>query len=119
IQYDAVEVIRNMIPLSGLEGVHIFFPDPWPKKKHHKRRLLQNGFIKELILLIKKGGFIYIATDWDDYAQQILIELSEFEELVNPYKNFADAIKWRPNTSFEKKGIIKNHIIREIWVELK
>ncbi|RLD32907.1 MAG: tRNA (guanosine(46)-N7)-methyltransferase TrmB [Bacteroidetes bacterium] len=119
IQYDAVDVIRNMIPLAGLEGVHIFFPDPWPKKKHHKRRLIQNGFIKELVLLIKKGGYIYIATDWEDYAQEILPVLGEFNELINPYKGFAEGIKWRPNTSFEKKGLAKNHIIRDIWVELK
>ena len=119
IQYDAVQVIKNMMPLKTLEGVHIFFPDPWPKKKHHKRRLLQKDFIKELILLIKKGGYIYIATDWEDYAQQILLVLDGFSELKNPYKKFAERIEWRPNTSFEKKGLAKNHIIRDIWVELK
>jgi tRNA (guanine-N7-)-methyltransferase len=111
IQYDAVQIIRNMITINTLEGVHIFFPDPWPKKKHHKRRLLQNGFIKELIILIKKGGYLYIATDWEDYAQQILLVLGEFTELVNPYGKFAKGIEWRPNTSFEKKGLAKNHII--------
>lgn len=119
IQYDAVQVIRNMIPLSSLEGVHIFFPDPWPKKKHHKRRLIQNGFIKELILLIKKGGYIYIATDWEDYAQQIILVLDQITELENRYNKFAVKLAWRPNTSFEKKGLAKNHKIRDIWYELK
>jgi len=119
IQYDAVQVIRNMVPLNTLEGVHIFFPDPWPKKKHHKRRLIQNSFIKELILLIKKGGYIYVATDWEDYAQQIISVLTEFDELVNPFEGFANRIKWRPDTAFEKKGLAKKHIIRDIWVEIK
>jgi len=119
IQYDAVQVIRNMIPEKSLEGVHVFFPDPWPKKKHHKRRLIQKEFVKELIFLVKKGGYLYIATDWEDYAQQILSVLDTIRELVNPYSSFAGKIDWRPNTSFEKKGIAKNHIIRDIWYELE
>lgn len=119
IQYDAVQVIRTMIPKESLFGVHIFFPDPWPKKKHHKRRLIQHGFIKELIPLIQKKGYIYAVTDWEDYAERILSVLSQFNELSNPYKTYADGINWRPNTSFEKKGIAKNHTIRDIRVELK
>lgn len=119
IQYDVVQVIRNMIPQKTIEGVHIFFPDPWPKKKHHKRRLIQNGFIKELILLIKQKGYIYISTDWEDYAQQILQVFDKFINLKNPYEGFAEGIEWRPNTSFEKKGLAKNHKIRDIWVEIK
>ncbi len=119
IQYDAVQVIRNMIPVNSLEGVHIFFPDPWPKKKHHKRRLIQNGFIKELILLIKKDGYIYIATDWEDYAQQIILVLDQFTELKNLFHKFSVKMAWRPSTSFEKKGLAKNHRIRDIWYELK
>ena len=117
IQYDAVPVIRSMFPLESLQGVHIFFPDPWPKKKHHKRRLIQNEFISELLPLIKKNGYIYAVTDWEDYAQQILAVVNQFEELNNPYLTFADGIEWRPDTSFEKKGIAKNHTIRDIWVE--
>ncbi|MCK5199249.1 MAG: tRNA (guanosine(46)-N7)-methyltransferase TrmB, partial [Spirochaetales bacterium] len=100
IQYDAVQVIRTMIPKESLFGVHIFFPDPWPKKKHHKRRLIQPGFIQELIPLIEKKGYIYGVTDWEDYAEQILSVLSQFSELSNPYEAYADGIKWRPNTSF-------------------
>ena len=114
IQYDAVQVIRKMIPLESLEGVHIFFPDPWPK-----RRLIQQGFIKELLPLLIKGGYIYAVTDWENYAEQILAVLNQFKELSNPYVTFAEGIKWRPNTSFEKKGIAKNHTIRDVWVELK
>lgn len=119
IQYDAVQVIRKMIPENSLYGVHIFFPDPWPKKKHHKRRLIKPEFIKELIPLIKKNGYIYIVTDWEDYAEQIMKVLSHFSELSNPYRTYADRIEWRPNTSFEKKGIAKNHLIRDIWFEKK
>jgi tRNA (guanine-N7-)-methyltransferase len=119
IQYDAVQVIRTMIPDRSLAGVHIFFPDPWPKKKHHKRRLIQHGFVEELLPLIQKDGYIYAVTDWEDYAEQILRVLNQFNELSNPYKTYADGIEWRPNTSFEKKGIAKNHTIRDVWVELK
>ena len=119
IQYDAVQVIRKMIPGRSLAGVHIFFPDPWPKKKHHKRRLIQHGFIEELLPSIKKDGYIYAVTDWEDYAEQILRVLNQFSELSNPYATYADGIEWRPDTSFEKKGIAKNHTIRDIWVELK
>jgi len=119
IQYDAVQVIRKMIPLNFLQGVHIFFPDPWPKKKHHKRRLIQNDFVKELILLIKKGGYLYIATDWEDYARQILLVLDQLPKLNNPYNNFAKKPGWRPDTSFEKKGLAKNHTIRDIWYEVQ
>jgi tRNA (guanine-N7-)-methyltransferase len=119
IQYDAVDVIRNMIPPDILNGVHIFFPDPWPKKKHHKRRLIQKGFIDSLLLIIKKGSYIYISTDWEEYAEGILALLSQYKELHNPYKNFADNINWRPVTSFEQKGLQKKHIIRDIWFELK
>lgn len=118
IQYDAVQVFRTMIPDRSLAGVHIFFPDPWPKKKHHKRRLIQHGFIKELLPSIQKEGYIYAVTDWEDYAEQILRVLNQFKELSNPYAAFAEGIEWRPNTSFEKKGIAKNHTIRDIRVEL-
>ncbi len=115
IQYDAVHVIRTMVPSGSLQGVHIFFPDPWPKKKHNKRRLIKHEFIEELLPLIKKDGYIYAVTDWEDYAEQILRVFNKFTELKNPYGNYADGIEWRPDTSFEKKGIKKNHKIREIW----
>jgi tRNA (guanine-N7-)-methyltransferase len=119
IRNDAVEVIRSMIAPGSLEGVHIFFPDPWPKKKHHKRRLINEGFIKELSFLIKKGGYIYITTDWEDYAEKIMLVLQNIPDLYNPYKLYAEKIDWRPETSFERKGIAKDHRIREIWFELK
>jgi len=117
IQNDAVQIVRFMIKDLSLSGVHIFFPDPWPKKKHHKRRLIQEGFVKELSGKLLHGAYVYIVTDWDDYAEHILKVLKKFKELKNPYKNFADKIEWRPDTAFEKKGLSKNHKISEIWFE--
>ncbi|MCD6397985.1 MAG: tRNA (guanosine(46)-N7)-methyltransferase TrmB [Spirochaetaceae bacterium] len=119
IQNDAVQIVRTMIKDLSLSGIHVFFPDPWPKKKHHKRRLIQEFFIKELLGKIKRNGYIYIVTDWEDYGEYILKVLNSFEELNNPYADFADKNDWRPKTSFEKKGLAKNHIIREIWFEKK
>ena len=117
INYDAVETIRIMIKECSLSGVHIFFPDPWPKKKHHKRRLIQDPFIKEIIGKLKNGGYIYVVTDWEEYADQILSVLNRNTELQNIYTDFADKKVWRPDTSFEKKGLAKNHNIREFWFE--
>ncbi len=117
INYDAVQTIRTMINNYSLSGIHIFFPDPWPKKKHHKRRLIQRPFIQELIGKLKNGGYIYIVTDWEEYAEHILSVLNRSTELKNTYTDFADKKKWRPYTGFEKKGLAKNHIIREFWFE--
>ncbi len=119
IEYDAVEVIRNMIPDDSLEGVHIFFPDPWPKKKHHKRRLIKDSFIRLLIPKIKNNGYLYIATDWEPYAEWIIKTLDQYKELVNRYAPYAESISWRPVTAFEQKGKNKNHSIRNIWFDKK
>ncbi len=115
VQYDAVEVINQMIPDNSFSGVHIFFPDPWPKKRHHKRRLINETFITSLLRKIKIGGYLYIVTDWEPYAERILNVLDSFQSLVNPYNSYAEGITWRPATSFERKGIKKNHLIRNIW----
>src|SRR5215471_9839927 len=72
IRHDAVEVIAAMIPRASLAGVHVFFPDPWPKKRHHKRRLLKAPFVRELALRLAPDGYLHVATDWDDYAEEIL-----------------------------------------------
>lgn len=117
ISYDAVSVVRYMIPDNSLTGVHIFFPDPWPKKKHNKRRLINEIFISLLLPKIKTGGYLYITTDWEPYALWILEVLGRFEMLHNPFHPFAGEISWRPVTSYEQKGKDKNHIIRNIWFE--
>lgn len=115
IEYDAIEVFQNTIPLNSLEGVHIFFPDPWPKKRHHKRRLIQRPFTDCISLRLKPGGYIYMVSDWSDYADWALSVLTNTEGLVNVYNGFAEPQPWRPQTSFEKKGLDKKHEIKELF----
>ena len=117
IHHDAVPVVETMFPEGSLEGVHIFFPDPWPKKKHHKRRLINRRFASILAEKIRRGGYIYVVTDWEDYAFSIVDTLDCVPELVNAYEVFAPSRPWRPKTSFEQKGIGKDHLIREILFE--
>lgn len=116
IQADAVEVLDNMIPENSVAGFHIFFPDPWPKKKHHKRRLIQPEFAHKLALKLKNGGYIYAVTDWEEYAELMVEVLSREALLHNPNGGFAEPIEWRPKTSFQRKGEAKQHLIREVWV---
>ncbi|MBN2619271.1 MAG: tRNA (guanosine(46)-N7)-methyltransferase TrmB, partial [Spirochaetales bacterium] len=98
---------------------HIFFPDPWPKKKHHKRRLIQTEFINKILRVLKPGGYIYAVTDWEEYAQHILSVFENISILENPYNGFATSQDWRPRTKFESKGINKDHIINEILFRKK
>jgi tRNA (guanine-N7-)-methyltransferase len=117
IEYDAIKVIDSMIPESSIDGVHIFFPDPWPKKRHNKRRLLKEKFLEALASKLKTGGYIYVATDWEDYANEIIDNMSRIKNLKNKFNGFASDIHWRPSTKFEKKGISKAHKIYEIFFE--
>jgi len=115
IEHDAVEVFQNTIPSNSLEGVHIFFPDPWPKKRHHKRRLIQRPFTDCIRSRLKPGGYIYMVSDWTDYADWALPVLTNTEGMVNVYNGFAEPQSWRPQTSFEKKGLDKKHEIKELF----
>ena len=115
INHDAVEVLSKMIKDSSLDGVHILFPDPWPKTKHHKRRLINDEFTDLLVCKLKPGGYIYTATDWENYAEQMLDVFSRSEKLDNAFNDWADSPVWRPQTAFERKGLNKNHIIRELY----
>lgn len=115
IEYDVVCVAGDMIPNSSLDAVHIFFPDPWQKKRHRKRRLVQRPFTETLADCLKPGGYIYMATDWEDYAVHALEELTATVGLRNNYDDFAVAQSWRPVTKFERKGIAKEHIVRELF----
>lgn len=119
IECDAVKVFEKMIPDKSLIGVHIFFPDPWPKKKHHKRRLIREDNIKLIAEKLKTGGYIYVCTDWENYAGQILDVMNKVNSLKNKYKDFAPKQLWRPVTKFETKGVKKFHIIREVFFEKK
>jgi len=115
IEHDAVEVLNNMIPENSLDGIHIFFPDPWQKKKHNKRRLIQPDFTKLISKKLKPGGYLYAVSDWQDYAEQILDVFSAEELLTNKYEKWADPQDWRTETKFERKGLKKNHLIREVF----
>ncbi len=109
IQHDAVEVMRDMIPDNSLDGVHIFFPDPWHKARHHKRRLIQSPFIEKLVLKLKPSGYIHAATDWQEYAEQILEVLSSEQQLENTAADYAPRPEYRPLTKFEQRGLRLGH----------
>ena len=115
IEYDAVEVFNKMIPPRSLEGIHLFFPDPWPKKRHHKRRLVRRPFTDTMGAKLKAGAYLYMVTDWEDYAGWALAELGQTEGLVNEFDSFAPPQSWRPCTKFERKGLEKNHEVRELF----
>ena len=116
IQHDAVEVVEHMIPPGSLDGVHIFFPDPWPKKRHHKRRLLQPPFVALLASRMKPGAYLHVATDWEDYAQEIREVLSAERLLVNTADGFAPRPDYRPLTKFESRGLKLGHSVWDILV---
>lgn len=105
IQHDAVEVLNFMIKNDSLDGIHIFFPDPWPKKRHHKRRLLQSNLLKLIAQKIKKTGYLHIATDWEDYAVWIIDLLDKEELLQKTTDDFFKKPDDRPFTKYENRGI--------------
>jgi tRNA (guanine-N7-)-methyltransferase len=109
VQHDAVEVLRDMIAPGTLAGVHIYFPDPWPKKRHHKRRLIQPAFISLLASRMAEGAYIHCATDWEHYALQMLDVLSGASELRNTCNGFAPRPDYRPLTKFENRGLRLGH----------
>ena len=109
MQHDAVEVMRDMLADSVLDGVHIFFPDPWHKARHNKRRLIQPPFISQLVRKIKPGGYIHAATDWQDYAEQILAVLNAEPLLKNTTEGYAEKPAYRPLTKFENRGLKLGH----------
>ena len=105
IQHDAVEVLNSMIKNESFDGIHIFFPDPWPKKKHHKRRLIQSNLLKLIAQKIKKSGYLHIATDWEDYALWIIDLLDKEELLQKTSDDFFKKPDYRPLTKYENRGI--------------
>ncbi len=109
IQHDAVEVLQHMLPTECLGGIHIFFPDPWPKAKHNKRRLIQPTLVSHLCQHLKQGGYIHTATDWKEYAEQMLEVLSFEPQLENTATDYAPRPDYRPLTKFEQRGIILGH----------
>lgn len=107
VQHDAVEVVRDMLAPDSLAGVHVFFPDPWPKTRHHKRRLLAQPFVGRLASRIARGGYLHCATDWQHYAQQMLDVLSHEPQLANLHESYApprNPLAERPTTKFHARG---------------
>jgi tRNA (guanine-N7-)-methyltransferase len=98
-----------MIAPGSLHGVHVFFPDPWPKKRHHKRRLIQAPFVALLASRLASGGYVHCATDWQPYAQQMLEVLSGEPALANTADGFAPRPAYRPLTKFENRGLALGH----------
>ena len=117
IQHDAVEVVRDMIAPGTLAGVHVYFPDPWPKKRHHKRRLLQPPFVSLLASRLAPGGYLHCATDWEDYAQQMLEVLQGEPLLVNTAQGYAQRPQWRPQTKFETRGLRLGHGVWDLMFQ--
>ncbi len=114
VRHDAVEVVQNMIVPASLAGIHIFFPDPWPKARHHKRRLIQSDFVALLASRLVPGGYLHCATDWEEYAQQMLEVLSADPLLINTAVGFAAKPDYRPLTKFEARGLKLGHGVRDV-----
>lgn len=109
VQHDAVEVLDHMLGEDSLDGVHIFFPDPWHKARHHKRRLIQSPFVARLARHLRPGGYLHLATDWEPYAQQMLEVLTAEPLLANTAGGFAPKPDYRPLTKFENRGLKLGH----------
>ncbi|MBK7422101.1 MAG: tRNA (guanosine(46)-N7)-methyltransferase TrmB [Propionivibrio sp.] len=114
VQHDAVEVLRDMIRPGTLSGAHIFFPDPWPKLRHHKRRLIQPPLVALLASRLRPGGYIHCATDWEEYAQQMLAVLSAEPLLENTAVDYAPRPEYRPLTRFEQRGLRLGHGVWDV-----
>ena len=114
VQHDAVEVVEHMIAPDSLTGIHVFFPDPWPKKRHHKRRLIQPPFTHLLASRLLPGGYIHLATDWQEYAEQMLRVLAGEPLLENAAAAFVARPESRPPTKFEQRGLRLGHRVWDV-----
>ena len=114
IERDATEVIPKIFAHGSLAGVHIFFPDPWPKKRHHKRRLINKEFVDIIATTLQEGGYLHVATDWEDYATETLNILEQNPNLQNTSDAFTARPDYRPITKFERRGINLGHNVFDI-----
>lgn len=114
VQHDAVEVLEHMLAPGSLAGVHIFFPDPWHKLRHHKRRLVQPPLVARVADRLRPGGYLHCATDWEPYAQQMLEVLGAEPRLRNTAPGFAPRPAYRPPTKFEKRGLRLGHGVWDV-----
>lgn len=113
---DAVEVLRDRLPPASIDACWIFFPDPWPKKRHRKRRLIQAPFLELLAERVQPGGMVHAATDWEDYAEWMLDAFREESRLENtaPEGGFVPRPAWRPETKFERRGVERGHPVWDL-----
>ncbi len=118
VQHDAVEVLTQMLAPASLAGVHIWFPDPWHKKRHHKRRLIQPAFVAQLVTRLAPGGYLHCATDWQPYAEQMLEVLQAEARLLNSAdagsSGYVPRPAWRPLTKFEQRGLKLGHGVADL-----
>ncbi|HEY9240181.1 MAG TPA: tRNA (guanosine(46)-N7)-methyltransferase TrmB, partial [Burkholderiaceae bacterium] len=117
IQHDAVDVLQQMVAPASLAGVHVFFPDPWHKKKHNKRRLIQPEFVALLASRLAAGGYLHCATDWQPYAEQMLAVLGAEPGLRNTAAGYAPRPAYRPLTKFENRGLKLGHGVWDLVFE--
>ncbi|MBC5784977.1 tRNA (guanosine(46)-N7)-methyltransferase TrmB [Ramlibacter sp. USB13] len=117
VQHDAVEVLEHMLVPGSLAGVHIFFPDPWHKARHNKRRLVQPPFVAKLVTRLAPGGYVHCATDWQPYAEQMLEVLSAEPALKNTASGYAEKPAYRPLTKFENRGVRLGHGVWDVVFE--
>lgn len=115
---DAVEVLRQ-IPESSLDRLQIFFPDPWHKKRHHKRRLIQAVFVEQVIRCLKPNGILHVATDWQNYAEHVLELLSSTAGLNNLAESYSTKPDYRPETKYERRGLNLGHGVWDILFQKK
>jgi tRNA (guanine-N7-)-methyltransferase len=114
VQHDATEVLQHMLPPGSLNGIHIFFPDPWPKKRHQKRRLVQPPLIALLASRMASGAYLHLATDWEEYAHQMLQALGAEPLLANTVEGFSARPESRPQTKFETRGLRLGHKVCDL-----
>lgn len=113
-EQDAAYLVRDRLPENSVDAVHVWFPDPWPKKRHHKRRLLNKIFLTDVLKVLKPGARFHAVTDWEHYALQIRDTLDEMPGWRNLYNSWAPKPEYRPETKFERKGLISQHKIHDI-----
>lgn len=116
---DAVEILTHRLGEGVFDAIHVFFPDPWPKKRHHKRRLINPGFAALLVRKLKPGGRLHLATDWEDYAEQMLTVLNATPGLRNLAADgrYVARPEFRPVTKFERRGEALGHAVRDLAFE--
>jgi len=121
ISYDIIDILKYQLPENSIDCVYIFFPDPWPKKKHHKRRLINSSLMPLIKKSLKKHGRLFIATDWENYAMQISEIIDSEPDIINlaGRNRYAPRPRWRPMTKFEQRGLDQGHYIYDFALAFK